>query len=143
MSGANENWAFFINTASRYTHFILNAGGARSNLDSPGSAFDVKKWYHVAATYDGAMRRVYINGGEVATGALSGKLVPNNSYLGLGFREASTHYWKGMLDDMAVFKRALSEEEVVDIMDNGLGKGMAISPKDKLAITWSEIKIVR
>ncbi len=140
-SGTNENWAHFINTAG-YTHFILNAGGTRSNLDSPGNSFDANKWYHAASTYDGSMRRIYIDGEEVANGALNGKLVPNNNYLGLVFREASTHYWKGMLDDMAVFKRALSEEEVVEIMEDGLSAGMAVSPKDKLTLTWGEIKVV-
>ena len=92
------------------------------------------------------MRRIYINGKEVANGALSGKLVPNDNWLGIGFREASTHYWKGMLDDMAVFKTALSAKEVVDIMENGLDKVLsltAVSPKDKLALTWGKIKVVK
>jgi hypothetical protein len=143
MSGTNENWAHFINTGGRYTHFILNAGGPRVNLDSAGNIFEPKKWYHAAATFDGKMRIIYIDGKEASRGALSGKLVTNNNYLGIGFREGSPHYWKGMLDDMAVFKRALSAAEVKEIMENGLDSLMAVHPNDKLTSTWGKIKKVQ
>jgi len=67
-------------------------------------------------------------------------MVTNDNYLGIGLREGSPHYWKGMLDDMAIFSRALSAEEVNDIMNDGLSPITAVSPKDKLATTWSNIK---
>lgn len=142
MSGTNENYAHFVNTGGGYTHFILNAGGARSNVDSPGSSFEPNEWYHAAATYDGETRRIYINGEEVKSQATSGDLVPNDNYLGLGFRQGSSHYWMGMLDDMAVFKRGLSDDEINDIMDNGLAEVMlSVDPKDKIALTWGKIKV--
>jgi len=143
MSGPNENWALFINSPSRHTHFCKNAGGARDCFNSPVNAFEAKQWVHAAATYDGKIQITYLNGKEVAKGNLSGKMVPNDNYLGIGFREGSPHYWKGMLDDMAVFKRALSVDEVVGIMENGLDSLMAVHPDDKLADTWGKIKKVQ
>jgi len=142
-SGPNENHAHFINSGNRHTHFCKNAGGARNCFNSPNNAVEAKKWHHTAATYDGKVQITYIDGKEVSKGNISGKLVTNNNYLGIGFREGSSHYWKGMLDDMAVFKRALSAEEVVDIMENGLSKGTAVNRQNKLALTWGEIKVVR
>ena len=143
MAGPQENWAHFINTGGRHTHFCKNAGGVRDCFNSPVNAFEATKWHHTAATYDGKTQITYIDGKEVSKGAISGKMVPNDNYLGIGFREASPHYWKGMLDDMAVFKRALSADEVTDIMDNGLESMMAVRPNDKLATTWGKIKKVR
>ena len=76
----------------------------------------------------------------VAEAKLSGKMVANDNYLGLGFREGSGHYWKGMLDDMALFNRALSGDEVEEIMDNGLETVMAVTPQDRLTVMWGTIK---
>jgi hypothetical protein len=141
MSGNNENYALFTNSADRHTHFCKNAGGDRNCFNSPTNAFEPNQWYHTAATYDGTTQITYIDGEEVASEALSGAMVTNDNYLGIGFREDSPHYWRGMLDDMAVFSRALSAEEVNQIMNNGLSSMVtAVSPKDKLATTWSNIK---
>ena len=76
----------------------------------------------------------------VAEAKLSGKMVTNDNYLGLGFREGSGHYWKGMLDDMALFNRALSGDEVEEIMNEGLETVMAVKPKDRLTVMWGTIK---
>ncbi|MBM3243102.1 LamG domain-containing protein [Candidatus Poribacteria bacterium] len=144
MSGTNENYALFTNSANRHTHFCKNAGGARDCFNSPNNAFESKQWVHAAATYDGKTQITYIDGKEVAKGNISGKMVPNNNYLGIGFREGSPHYWKGMLDDMAIFKRALSADEVKGIMEKGLSSiVVAVHPKDKLATMWGRIKEVR
>ncbi|HIE29869.1 TPA: LamG domain-containing protein [Candidatus Poribacteria bacterium] len=140
MSGPNENYALFINNGGRHTHFCTNAGG-RNCLNSPNNAFEPNKWHHTAATYDGKRKITYLDGKEVQNDPLSGKMVTNDNYLGIGFREGSSHYWKGMLDDMAIFKRALSADEVVDIMENGLEAIAPVRPDDKLAATWGKIKV--
>ena len=142
MGGLDENYALFINTGGRHTHFCTNAGG-RNCLNSPVNAFEPNEWHHTAATYDGERKITYLDGKEVQNDPLSGKLVTNDDYLGIGFRQGSSHYWKGMLDDMAVFSRALSADEVKDIMDNGLESLMAVQPNDKLATMWGKIKKVR
>jgi hypothetical protein len=142
MSGPNENWALFINTGNRHTHFCTNAGG-RNCLNSPNNAFEPNQWYHTAATYDGERKITYLDGKEVQNDALSGKLVTNDDYLGIGFRQGSSHYWKGMLDDMAVFSRALSADEIKGLMENGLESLMAVYPDDKLTSTWGKIKKVQ
>ena len=63
--------------------------------------------------------------------------------MGIGFRQGSSHYWKGMLDDMAVFNRALSEGEIQELMDNGVESIMAVQPNDKLTTMWGKIKKVQ
>ena len=115
MSGPNENYAHFTNSGGRHTHFCKNAG-------------------------DGKNQYTYIDGKLVAEAKLDGKMVTNDNYLGLGFREGSGHYWKGMLDDMALFNRPLSGDEVEEIMNEGLETVMAVKPKDRLTVMWGTIK---
>ena len=67
-------------------------------------------------------------------------MVTNDGYLGLGFREGSSLYWKGMLDDMALFNRALSGKEVEEIMNEGLKTVMAVTPQNRLTVMWGRIK---
>ena len=122
------------------THFCKNAGGARNCFNSPPNAFEVGKWHHTAAIYDGKNQYTYIDGKLVSEAKLDGKMVTNDNYLGLGFREGSGHYWKGMLDDMALFNRALSGDEVEEIMNEGLETVMAVKPKDRLTVMWGTIK---
>ena len=79
---------------------------------------------------------LHIDGKLVSEGPLKGKMVTNDNYLGLGFREGSGHYWKGMLDDMALFNRALSGDEVEEIMNTGLDAIVAVKPKVRLTVMW-------
>ena len=51
---------------------------------------------------------------------------------------------EGVLDEAAVFDVALTEEDVVDIMNNGLEGALgitAVSPLSKLSTAWGQIKV--
>ena len=43
----------------------------------------------------------------------------------------------GSIDEAAVWRRALSEDEINEIMNEGF---LAVSPLDKAATTWGSIK---
>ena len=47
----------------------------------------------------------------------------------------------GLMDEVAIFDAALSEEEIQDVMNNGLGADvLAVSHSGKLATAWGRIK---
>lgn len=141
MSGTNENWAYFINSGGTYTHFVITPNGVRQTINSPGGAFKPKEWNFTAGTYDGKRVRIYMNGKLVTDQPMTGKLTPNKNTLRIGHREGSSHWWNGMLDEIGVFRRALSEDEINDIMNNGLSKQfLAVSSKNELPIAWGYIK---
>jgi hypothetical protein len=125
MDGTNENWAFFINRHGRYTHFVITPNGIRTRIDSPDEAFDAGTWHFTAGTYDGSRVRTYIDGKLVMEQAVSGDLTPNDKSFRIGHREWSSHWWMGMLDEVAVFNRALSEDEINTIMEKGLKGAMS------------------
>ena len=52
-------------------------------------------------------------------------------------------YFGGMLDDVGLFNEVLEEEDIQDIMTNGLLETlglMAVEPVSKLAATWASVK---
>ena len=46
---------------------------------------------------------------------------------------------KGIMDELAIFSVALTENEIITIM-NGLEIVLAVGGTDRLAITWAEAK---
>ena len=141
MSGTWENWAYFINSGGRFTHFVINPNGQRIWTNSPNNSFEPQKWHFTAGVYDGKSVKLYIDGKLVTNRPLSGKLVPNDFPLRIGHREGSTHWWNGVLDEVAVFRRALSEAEINEIMKKGLAKvALSVRPKGRLAALWGEVK---
>jgi hypothetical protein len=70
-------------------------------------------WHHLAGTFDGKRLRLYIDGREVADQEVKGKIPPSTFPLLLGQR-TFTHdrHFKGDLDEVTVFARPLSPEEI-------------------------------
>jgi len=81
--------------------------------------FPKEKWLHVFATYDGSSKaagvRIYVNGQEqeleVEKDGLSGSIAADTS-LRIGAR-SSSFYFNGLLDEVRIYERALSREEVL------------------------------
>ena len=115
--------------------FDLGVSGVNT-LFATSSTFEVPgTWYHIAATYNTAddTYAVYVNGALEASGTYSSSLsVPAANRLSFGTRTGSTNYWAGTLDDLRVYKYAMSEDEINYL--KGVGRKM------RLRITsWREI----
>ncbi|GIX06773.1 MAG: hypothetical protein KatS3mg115_1176 [Candidatus Poribacteria bacterium] len=49
-------------------------------------------------------------------------------------------YAHGVMDEVAIYSRALSKEEIQTIMNNGFRLSLAVSPAGKLATRWAALK---
>ncbi len=77
-------------------------------------------WHHVAATYDGQTKTIYLDGSSVISVGASGQIESSNGRLLLGAgRDVTpiTHLLVGMLDDVRVYNRALSTDELAGVME--------------------------
>ncbi|MEX2188872.1 MAG: right-handed parallel beta-helix repeat-containing protein [Pirellulales bacterium] len=103
----DDGWGLFWNGAGSLRFFVNHW------YDSASAAVDVavptNAWSHVAATYDGAMVRIYLNGTLAAAKAYTSPIRHGSRPLSIGQRECcSPRYWKGGLDEVAVYGVALS-----------------------------------
>jgi glucose/arabinose dehydrogenase/PKD repeat protein len=76
------------------------------------SALPVNAWSHLATTYDGSMLRLYVNGTQAASAAVSGAMTVSTGPLKLGGNAVWGEWFAGLLDDVRVYNRALSASEI-------------------------------
>jgi len=68
-------------------------------------------WTHITVTYDGATGCIYRNGKLRESGHIPAEGFTGTAYIG-GIEKHNGGFWRGMIDEVALFNRALSEEEV-------------------------------
>jgi hypothetical protein len=100
------------------------------------------EWTHVAATWDGAQAIFYVNGQAEAPVAGGGVInVTGEPSLDIGYRRVgAASFYKGILDDVFVFKKVLKQDEIQNYMTKGFAGIMAVEPWMKIAATWGAIK---
>jgi hypothetical protein len=86
----------------------------------------LNEWHHLVATWDGATMRLYLDGvADSATLANSTAMSPNTNNLTFGKADDSTvasGYYKGALDEVAIWSRALHLEEVKQLYRRGANR---------------------
>ena len=94
-------------------------------------------WAHVAATFDGTTARLYLNGVQVASGAFTLNAAGEASNMGIGCVTGggagfagNGEVFLGDMDDVCIFNRALSLDEVSLVMA-GYGGNAASKPSPK------------
>ncbi|SJZ53391.1 choice-of-anchor A domain-containing protein [Sediminibacterium ginsengisoli] len=70
------------------------------------------QWHHVAATYDGSMMKLYIDGNLTASMAASGPVSANNNPLVMGQQPGYEEAFGGNVDEVRLWNRALTECEI-------------------------------
>lgn len=102
--------------------------------------FSLNEWHHAAGVYDGKKMRIYLDGKETASADATGKIpvVDGPMFIGTKWQNApSGDYWKGKMDEVMVFSRALSADEIAKLIQESV---VAVEPKAKLATTWAQLK---
>lgn len=113
--------------------YIKQADGKTPNVSDP-DPFPVGEWQHVAVVCDGSKVRLYRNGAEVASTDYDGTLVlPPMNCIGIGAKIANDckdadtgapGFWQGKMDDVGVWNRGLSPDEIAAIYAKGqAGRG--------------------
>ncbi len=86
------------------------------------------EWIHIAGVYTGRELQLYVNGELIASQASSGRLIPpSNSRIFIGTKSPQAPVsdgWNGLIDEVAIFRKGLSGEEIKLVMD-GLYKLLA------------------
>jgi len=115
---AFENYAVWLDTSNQLVAYFGN-GTSFARVVAP--AIDTN-WHHVAATYDNATAKIYVDGAMKASTASTVQMGANNLPLNIGRANNSTAYqFGGRLDDVAIYPSALAANRVLAHYNAGIG----------------------
>lgn len=103
------------------TKLNIGVNGPASSVTATGQTFTLNKWYHVAATYDGQIASVYLNGqllksGTVTTAKPTGRLNMNiNGRCTNAGNTGTTGNFTGAFNDFRLYDHCLTPLEVKEI----------------------------
>jgi chitodextrinase len=109
--------AFFLNASNNTGDLRPSGGGTLGGsvqwVSGP-TASPVDAWTHVALTYDGSMLRLYVNGTLASSLAAAGAIETNTKPLRIGGNSPYGEFFQGLIDEVRVYNRALSQAEIAN-----------------------------
>jgi hypothetical protein len=115
-----NSWILEINPidfSEGHINFYLDLWGFDGNFGSR-TAIMTDTWYHVAGVYNGEERRIYINGRFDAGQMVSREIPTNDQPVTIGGWGTPGRYFSGSIDEAALFRRALSAEQIGELYNN-------------------------
>jgi hypothetical protein len=69
-------------------------------------------WTHLAMTYDGAAVRVFEDGNLIASRSVAGAVGTSSGALRIGGNILRGEFYRGLIDELRIYRRALSSSEI-------------------------------
>src|SRR5258706_496495 len=85
------------------------------------TALALNAWTHLAATFDGATVRLYVNGVQVASQAQTAPLATTTGTLQIGGDSYPNEFFAGRIDEVRIYNRALTQAEIQSDMATPVG----------------------
>ncbi len=128
LTASTESALIQYGTAATGNMFgLITSGNAPGKLYFYGHDSDVAgtttlqpdTWYLGTVTFDGTMVKLYLNGSLENEASLPGlNTIVDGNDLTIGYRPGGAH-WQGLLDEIAVFGRALTAAEIAAVYSGG------------------------
>jgi len=120
LSRGDDSWR---SSRADFNNFMEAAvGGTSGNYLYGVTPVDDGQWHHIAAVYDGTTFYLYADGALDASEPSTGQITASSYPLYIGDNSQATgRFWNGLIDDVMIFNRALSEEEIQRLIQSSAG----------------------
>ena len=108
-------YSLYANDGNPWPTITIRVGADQEAIGT--SQLALNTWTHLAATYDGATLRLYVNGVQVGTRAQTGNMLVSARTLRIGGNSVWGEYFDGVIDDVRIYNRALSATEITTDMN--------------------------
>lgn len=124
-SGDDHYWMLStINyVGSTYLRFRLKTNGTTTTQFASIGAMSNNTWYHVAATYNGATMKIYLDGAEVGSTPKTGTITTNSavpSWIGGNPPVVNNRPWHGAIDEVRIWNTARTQAQLQANKNNEL-----------------------
>lgn len=111
ISGANGPWRFRVNSSDKLDFFLAHPSWTTL---TGVTSLAANTRYHVAAKYDGANMKIFVNGSADGTIAATGALNSTDSVtMRFGAYGSAFEYFNGVIDEFSVYTTALSDAAIL------------------------------
>ena len=155
--GWGANFTFRMVTTSSTNMTWGTTSGGNENWFATDGAIEPNTWLHICQTADGKEAIGYVgNNGKVeipASGQANPQVAPEPYNLfpdrplelgagrGIGGNDGNDTFLDGIIDDVIIWDRALSEDEVEDLANESRpDKALAVKAEGKLTTSWGKVK---
>lgn len=121
-------WSLELSSSSPYKmQFVAKVGGVVYTITEDASG--ASAWHHYVATFDGSYLRLYKDGAPAATPVAASGTIDSSAAMPVlfgarcanGVLTPGADWFYGTLDEVGIWKRALSDAEVLDLFAAGGG----------------------
>ena len=117
-SGIGDGWHMMLrqnNTLAVHARY-----GTAWEITETAETIPVGTWHHVAYIYDGSQAKLYIDGALKAFRTFSDPIQQNTRPLKIGTVDQNTHFFIGLVDEVAIYNNILSDSELTAHYLNGV-----------------------
>jgi hypothetical protein len=140
-------YALYASTGSGVPSGNAMIGGADADVRG-ANALLADTWAHLATTYDGNVLRIYVNGVQSAQVLAIGSIASSSGLLKIGGNSIWAEDFHGLIDEVRIYRRALTQAEIQSDMTTTVGtpdvqpptapSGLTASGSiGSVALTWS------
>ena len=120
-SGLGNNqigWNSLIEPNFKVNFYVHNGVGGLTACDY--GSVQTNQWYHVVQVWNNGTASIYLNGTLAGTNSFSDVVGDNSESLLMGMNDFGAPGFNGLIDDVAIWNRALTTDEVLKVY-NGSG----------------------
>jgi hypothetical protein len=96
-----------------------DSGGTPYIVTETGYAWPTNTWINLMGTWDGSVEKLYINGSLNNSSLFGGQSTGGSSNIILGSASPGYQQYKGLMDDVRIYNRALSASEIAAMYAGG------------------------
>lgn len=123
----DDSSAFVLAIHGGRYRFVVDLGQGRAAAVSSRDRAVVGRWTHVAATYDGAMLRLYVDGLEVGSTRVRSPIRNSSGPILMG-NDGTHRLFRGLIDNAFLDARALSAAEVNELLCVRASPSISVTP---------------
>jgi Concanavalin A-like lectin/glucanases superfamily len=130
-------WLYFKGIVGGNESPFFNIGACYSTIDNDGTlsywnngfagsgsfgggAFPIGSWQQVVVTYDGTVLRAYVNGSSFGNTITStSECTGASNVFEIGASSAESEFFNGLLDDVRIYNRVLTAQEIKRLYNMG------------------------
>ena len=142
----NIGFGYGMNPGNGIKVWTNGAGGGFLDINDNKTALDTGKWYYLAYTHTSDNKgkvKIYVDGEVTHEQDSNNPVAPAGATSQIQIGTWAGEAWPGIVDEVRLWNRVLSDDEMAESMEMGAAEFLAVNPKDKLATSWGKIKKLR